>query len=81
MATLSELIRKTTTFFLALFLWLHAIFFLTVPSSVTARSIRLLRLTSSELVLFGLLLVFSFLTASGFWKTFRSLVYIYFFRS
>jgi hypothetical protein len=40
---------------------------------------RKLRLTSSELVLFALLVTFSFLAASGFWRTVRSLLYIYFF--
>jgi hypothetical protein len=79
MATLSENIRKATTFLLAAFLWLHALFFINVQSTLISKSTRLLRLTASEVALLALLVVFSFLAASGFWKTLRSLAYIYFF--
>jgi len=79
MATFTEAVRKTTTFFLAVFLWLHAIFFLNIQSTLISKSTRLLRLTSSEVVLFILLVIFSFLAASGFWKTVLSFTYIYFF--
>jgi hypothetical protein len=78
-ATVLEKLRKTTTFLLAVFLWLHAIFFLNLHSSVLARAERLLYFTGSELVLFALLVLLSFLAASGFWKMLRSLAYIYFF--
>jgi hypothetical protein len=79
MATFIESIRKVTTFFLAAFLWLHAFLFLNVQSSLIYKCTQLLRLTTSEVVLFGLLVIFSFLTASGFWRTLLSLVYVYFF--
>jgi hypothetical protein len=39
----------------------------------------LLHFTASELVVFSLLLVLSFLTSSGFWRTLGNLAYIYFF--
>src|SRR5258708_17581390 len=79
MATLSEIIRRAMTFLLAGFLWLHALLILNIQSSVLSKCTRLLRLTSSEFVLFALLVICSFLAASGFWKTLLSLGYIYFF--
>jgi len=60
-------------------LWTHALLFLNIQSPVISGAAGLLRLTSSEIVLFALLLSFSFLAASGFWKTIRSLAYIYLF--
>ncbi len=77
MANLFEGVRRATTFLLATFLWLHALFFLNVQSAFISKCAQLLRLTSSELVLFALLVIFSFLAASGFWGTVRSLLYIY----
>lgn len=74
-----ESLRKITTFVLAVFLWLHALFFLHLRSSALARAEGVLHLASSELVLFALLIALSFLAASGFWKMFRSLAYIYLF--
>ena len=56
---ISEIVRKATTFLLAVF--------------------QLLRLATSEVVLFLLLFTFSMLAASGFWKTLLSVTYIYFF--
>ena len=79
MRTVSETIRKATTFLLAVFLWLHALFFVTVQSALVSKITHLLRLTTSEIVLFVLLVIFSFLAASGFWKTVVSFLYIYFF--
>lgn len=79
MVRLSELFRKATTFLLALFLWFHALFFLNIHSVLLSKWAETLRLAPSEALLFALLLMFSFLTASGFWKTLLSLVYIYFF--
>lgn len=75
----SEGVRRTTTFLLAMFLWLHALFFVNVQSTLISKCTRFLRLTASEAVLLALLVIFSFLAASGFWKTLRSLAYIYFF--
>jgi hypothetical protein len=77
MAALSEILRKTTTFLLAVFLWFHALFILNVQSTFTAKCAYYLRLTTSETVLVGLLVIFSFTAGSGFWKPFRSLLYIY----
>lgn len=74
-----EITRRTTTFLLAVYLWLHAIFLLNVQSALISKSAYVLRLTTTEVVLFALLVIFSFLAASGFWKTLRSLAYIYFF--
>lgn len=72
-----ERIRKSTTFLLAVFLWLHALFFLPIQSTLVTKSARVLRLAPSEIVLFTLLVIFSFLAASGFWRTVGSIAYIY----
>jgi hypothetical protein len=77
MATFSETVRKLTTFLLAVFLWLHALFFVNVQSTFATRFARYLRLTTSETLLVVLLVIFSFAAGSSFWKTFRSLLYIY----
>jgi hypothetical protein len=77
METLSESIRKLTTFLLAAFLWLHAVFILNVHSTFATKSAQYLRLTISETLLLALLVIFSFASGSGFWKPFRSLLYIY----
>ncbi len=79
MQLLSERIRKATTFLLASFLWIHAVLFLNFQSTLIANCTRVLRLSTSEFVLFALLVTFSFLTGSGFWKTLLSRLYIYFF--
>ena len=79
MRTLSEGVRKITTVFLASFLWLHALLFLNPQSIVIAKSAKLLQLTTSEVVLFVLLVMFSFAAGSGFWKPLLSAMYIYFF--
>jgi len=77
MEVISESIRKITTFLLAAFLWLHAVFILNVQSTLAAKSAHYLRLTTSETLLLALLVIFSFASGSGFWKPFRSLLYIY----
>src|SRR6267378_3460111 len=77
MGTISENVRKATTFLLAVFLWLHALFFVNIQSPLIAKFTQLLRLTTAEFVLFALLVILSFLAASGFWKTLLSLTYIY----
>jgi len=79
MTTFSEAVRRATTFFLAIFLWLHAFLFLNIQSTFISKGTRVFQLLPSEVVLFALLLIFSFLAASGFWKTLVSLAYIYFF--
>jgi hypothetical protein len=75
----SECLRKPITLLLAAFFWLHAIFFLNPHLPFISNIAGLLRLTGSEVFLFILLLTFSMVTASGFWKTFLSLAYIYIF--
>lgn len=79
MATTAELIRKATTLALAVLLWAHALLFVDFQVPVFRAATRLLRVTTSEAILFALLLSFSFLAASGFWRTVRSLAYIYLF--
>lgn len=79
MSTFPEVLRKTTTLLLAVFLWLHGLFVLNISASHVAGLSRVLRLTTSEAVLFVLLVVFTFVSASGFWKQLRSMAYIYFF--
>jgi hypothetical protein len=77
MTELSESVRKITTILLAIFLWLHALFFLNVQTTLVSTASRVLRLNSSEIIIFILLVVFSFVVGSGFWKSLRSLAYIY----
>jgi len=77
MAKFFDNLRRATTFLLATFLWLHTFFFLNVQSALLSKISRFLRLTSSEAILVTLLVLFSFLAASGFWKTILSLLYIY----
>jgi hypothetical protein len=77
MASLLDRARRATTLLLAAFLWLHALFFLPVQPTLIAKCARVLRLAPSEAVLFALLVIFSFLAASGFWKTVGSIAYIY----
>ncbi|MGD1105203.1 MAG: hypothetical protein ABSA59_24425 [Terriglobia bacterium] len=76
-ATLSDKIRRPVTFLLALFLWLHALAFVDIHSWLISKCAHILRLTTSEVVLFILLFVFSVVTGSGFWRTLGSLAYIY----
>lgn len=71
--------RKVTTFFLALFLWLRAVLFLEFQSALVTKLSGLIKLTTSEVVLFLLLITFSLLAGSGFWRMVLSLLYIYFF--
>src|SRR6266404_2733037 len=77
MQTLSESVRKATTFLLGAFFWLHALLFLNFQTPFISKSAQFLQLTISEVVLSTLLVIFSFLTASGFWRTLLSLLYIY----
>jgi hypothetical protein len=74
-----EYVRKPVRFFLAAFLWSHALFIVNFQAAFIPRLARFARLTTSEAVLFALLTVFSFLTASGFWRTLGNVAYVYFF--
>jgi hypothetical protein len=75
----AEIVRRITTFLLAVFLWLHALFLLNVQVPLVTGLSHYVRLTSSETILFVLLFLFSALSASGFLGTLRSIAYIYFF--
>ena len=75
----ADRVRKVTTFFLAIFLWLHAILFLEFQSALVTKLAGLVKLTTSEVVLFLLLITFSLLAGSGYWRMVRSLLYVYFF--
>jgi hypothetical protein len=79
MAPVANYARRATTFLVALFLWIHALFFLNVQSPLISTLTKVLRLGAFEVVLFGLLLVLSILGGSGFWRTLGSFAYIYFF--
>ena len=74
-----DFIRRVTTFLLAAYFWLHAFFLLDIQSALISRISGIVRLTTTEVLIFILLVVFSFLAASGFWKTLRSFAYIFFF--
>ena len=78
-ATVSDRIRRATTLLLAVFLWAHALFLIDVQSTGLSRLSKLRHFTDSEAVLFGLLVALSFLSASGFWRMLRSVLYIYLF--
>jgi hypothetical protein len=75
----SEKFRKATTLVLAVFLWLHALFLLNFQATLLSKIAHFVRLSFSEALLVVLLIIFSFLAASGPWKTILSLAYIYFF--
>jgi hypothetical protein len=77
LGSLFEDVRRVTTFLLACFLWLHALFFFNTQSTLVAKYSRMVRLAPSEAVLCVLLVVFTFVAASGFWKSLLSLTYIY----
>jgi hypothetical protein len=77
--TVADGARKLTTFFLAVFLWLHAVLFLEFQSTLVTKLSGLIKLTTSEVVLFSLLVTFSLLAGSGFWRMVLSILYIYFF--
>jgi hypothetical protein len=79
MSKFSEKVRKTTTFLLASFFWLHAIFLMNIQSSLISKCAHFLRLTSSEIVIIVLLVVFAFTAGSSFWKAITSVAYIYVF--
>lgn len=77
MEKMSEFLRKCTRLFLAIFLWLHAIFFLNFQSLFVSRCAQFLHLKASEVVMVCLLALFSLASGSGFWKPIRSAAYIY----
>jgi hypothetical protein len=75
----TEIIRKATTFVLAVFLWLHAFLFLDIQLPFFARVSSFAKLTSSETIILTILVAFSLIAASGFWRMVLSGLYIYFF--
>lgn len=79
MKTALESIRKVTRFCLAGFLWLHASFLISPQPVIFSRLAQFVHFTTAEVVLLTLLLLFSFIAGSGFWKGFMNLTYIYLF--
>jgi hypothetical protein len=79
MSSLILFLRRLTTFLLASFLWIHALFFWDVQTRLVAGLSRYMHLTLSEVTLFILLFLFSILCSSGWWGAVKSAVYIYFF--
>jgi hypothetical protein len=79
MKTALENIRKVTRFCLAGFLWLHAFFLISPQPVVISRLAQFVHFTTAEVVLVTLLVLFSFIAGSGFWKGFKNLIYIYLF--
>lgn len=78
MVLLSKL-RKCIRFFLAGLLWLHALFVFRLPSPNLPRVAGSLHMTTSEALVFGLLVAFSVLAAYGYGRVIGDLFYIYFF--
>src|SRR6266550_8983889 len=74
-----DLVRKTTRFSLAAFLWLHGLFLLNLHPDFLSKLSHLLHLTAIEVVLFTLLVVFSFVAGTGFWQGVGNFLYVYFF--
>ena len=79
MGSLILFVRRLTTFLLASFLWIHALFFWNVQTRLVAGLSRYMHLTMSEVTLFILLFLFSILCSSGWWGAVKSALYIYFF--
>ena len=79
MSSLILFVRRLTTFLLASFLWIHALFFWNVQTSLVAGLSRYMHLTLSEVTLFILLFLFSILCSSGWWGAVKSAGYIYLF--
>lgn len=79
MSSLILFVRRLTTFLLASFLWIHALFFWNVQTSLVAGLSRYMHLTLSEVTLFILLFLFSILCSSGWWGAVKSAGYIYVF--
>jgi hypothetical protein len=77
MKLFSESVRKITALFLAIFLSLHALFFLNIQSAFISRAGQLFHVTTPEAVLLALLLILSFAAGDGFWKPILSLLFIY----
>src|SRR5579872_5599752 len=77
--TAFEGIRRSIRLLLAVLLWSHALFLLNLQASFVPALGRLVRASALEVTMFALLLVLSFLTSSGFWRTVGNLAYIYFF--
>lgn len=79
---ISEMIdraRKLVTFFLAVFLWLHAVLFFNPQTAIVDKLGQFLSLDSAEVIPILLLVTFSLLSGTGYWRMFKSLLYIYFF--
>src|SRR5438067_771098 len=78
MTAVSKL-AKLVRFCLAFFLWAHALFLINVHPLGLSRISTWLHLTSGEAFLAVLLLVFSFVGSTSFWRGVANICYIYFF--
>src|SRR5437016_1122836 len=72
-------VRKVTRFALAAALWLHALFVVRLPSSHLSGVVGRLHLTTSEAVVFALLITLSLLATYGYGRLVVDVLYVYFF--
>lgn len=79
MRTLGAILNKLTRFSLAVLLWAHALFAIDIHSRFVWRIAQTIHLTAVELVLLGLLVLFSYLASTGFWSAVGNFLFIYFF--
>lgn len=79
MDSVSEYVRRISTFLIATLLWLHALFLWNFDSKVIDKAVQILHLTTTETILCGLLVIFSLTAGSSFWKRCKSAAYIYLF--
>jgi hypothetical protein len=59
-----DVAQKVTRFLLAAFLWGHALFLISLPSTVLHAATRIVNFTAAEVTLFVLLIVFSFIAGA-----------------
>lgn len=71
--------RWLVRFLVAVFLWSHALFFLSPQLTFISPIERTLHFSASEVLLLALLALFSLLAASGFWQMLGNIAYVYFF--
>lgn len=72
-------VRKAVRFILAAVMWLHALFVFHAPVPDLSRLGTRIQLTTSEAIVFALLLIFSALATYGWGRLTLDLIYIYFF--
>lgn len=69
--------QRLIRFALATLLWAHTVFLFQIPSYKVDQLARTIHLSVAELLLFGLLIAFSYLAGTSFWSAVGNLVYIY----